>query len=257
MKKFLISTILATLIFLSGSGIATAQGVEFKVVPVEMYVCTFNAGKDMDDLDEAVEKWTAWADARGVDDYAAWTLTPYYYGPGNNSGFDVIWMGASTDAVAMGNRQMELMADDENILGEFQEVLTCPAHVNYASINYKAPPNAETPQNAVLTLADCNFREGSSFDSVAEGLGAWGEHQADAGSDAGIFQWFPAFGGGAEPFDFKLMYAYADLADLGKDYEMYGNDRGFETYNELVGSQISCDAARAYHATSRRAAQVR
>ena len=39
-------------------------------------------------------------DSNGTDSYAAWTLTPDYYGP--NQEFDVIWMGAAQNAIAMG-----------------------------------------------------------------------------------------------------------------------------------------------------------
>ena len=50
-----------------------------------------------EDLDRVVARWNSWADSVALDDYAAWTLTPFYYTPQQE--FDVIWLGASKDAV--------------------------------------------------------------------------------------------------------------------------------------------------------------
>jgi hypothetical protein len=47
------------------------------------------------------------------------------------------------------------------------------------------------------------------------------------------------------------------MADLGADYERYGNGRGFETRGRLLGHLIDCDSSRAYLAQSRRFVQLR
>ena len=63
-----------------------------KIIPVEMYVCKYNEGQGPGDLEEVITKWSAWAYELGVADYAAWTLTPLYFG--SDQEFDVIWLGA-------------------------------------------------------------------------------------------------------------------------------------------------------------------
>lgn len=251
------SLLIAGLVFATGSGTAVAQDDNFKVVPVELWACTYNDGKDAGDLDDVIEKWSEWADDRGVDDYAVWTLTPYYFGPGENSGIDVIWMGAGTDAVALGARQDEWLAGNDGLADEFFDVITCGAHGNYASINVKLPPEDETPTNAVLTFSDCKIKKGASGTMLSAALAEWSEYMTESGSPTGIWQWYAAYGGGGETFDFKWLEAHENLEALGRDYEAFGNGYGFVKYGQLFEHLIDCDSARAYLAQNRRFVQLR
>jgi len=255
MKKILISTLVSSLVFLVGSGSVSAQDDGMLVIPVELYTCTYNDRKGPDDLDRVVAKWNDWADTKGVDDYAAWTLTPYYFSPQQE--FDVIWMGAGKDAVALGRAQDMYLGDNDGLADDFAEVMSCDSHSNFASINHKAPPEGATPANSILTFADCTFDEGSSFSAVGAAMAQWSQHLADEGSTSGIWHWFPAYGGGGEEFDFKWLQAYADLEELGADYDRYGTGGGFVTRGRLMGHLISCDSSRAYLAQSRRFVQLR
>jgi hypothetical protein len=220
-----------------------------------MYVCSYNNRKGPEDLDKVIDKWTTWADARKVDDYAAWTLTPYYFGPEQE--FDVIWLGAAKNAVALGTDQGDYLANNDGIADDFEDVLTCDAHNNFASINFKAPPDGATPANSVLTFSDCKYKEGADFDELGSAMAEWSQYLSDGGSTAGIWHWYPAYGGGGEEFDFKWLTAYSSLAELGADYERYGNGRGFETRRRLLGHLIECDSSRAYLAKNRRFVQLR
>ena len=162
------------------------------VIPVELFACSYNDGKGSADLDKVIDKWNAWTDKNGIDDYAAWTLTPYYFGPEQE--FDVIWMGAG---------------------------------------------------------------KGASFAAFSAAMGEWSQHLTDAGSTTGIWAWYPAYGGGSEEFSFKWLQAHNNLADLGADYESFGNGGGYVTHSRLFGHLINCDSTRAYVAQSRRFMQLR
>ncbi len=144
MKKILISALFTSVVFLAGSGSVSAQDDGMLVIPVELFTCTYNDRKGPDDLDRVVDKWNDWADTKGVDDYAAWTLTPYYFSPEQE--FDLIWMGAGKDAVALGRAQDMYLADNDGLDDDFNDVLTCDSHSNFASINFKAPPRAQRLQ---------------------------------------------------------------------------------------------------------------
>ncbi len=120
------------------------------IIPVELYACTYNDRKDSGDLDDVVDKWNAYMDSKGNDSYAAWTLTPNYFGP--NQEFDVIWMAASKNAIAMGETADAWHADNDGIADDFAEVLTCNGHSNFASVNYKALPDGDPASTAVLTF---------------------------------------------------------------------------------------------------------
>lgn len=255
MKKILLSTLVAGLVFLTGSGSVSAQDDGFLIVPVELYTCTYNDRKGPDDLDRVVADWNDWADTKGIDDYAAWTLTPYYFSPQQE--FDVIWLGAGKDAVALGRAQDTYLSDNDGLEDDFAEVFSCDAHNNFASINYKAPPEGATPANSILTFSDCTFKEGATLTALGAAMAQWSQYLADAGSTAGIWHWYPAYGGGGEEFDFKWLQAFENLEELGADYERYGNGGGFVTRGRLMGHLIDCDSSRAYLAQSRRFVQLR
>ena len=195
-----------------------------------------NEGKGPGDRDKIIARWNAWADKSGVDDYAACTLTPYCYGPDQE--FDVLWLSAGKDAVALGKAQDAYLGEDSGLRAGFNEVLTCDAHVNYASLNFKAPPKGETPNNSVLTFSNCKYKEGE-------------------GSKSGIWHWYPIYGGGGEEFSFKWLESFKNFAELGADYESYGNGGGYKTNGRLFNSLIDCDSSRAYVAQNRRFIQLR
>ena len=225
------------------------------IIPVEMFACTYNEGKGASDLDDVTAKWNKWADENGTDDYSAWTLTPYYFG--SEQDFDVIWLGAAKNAVALGRAQDTYIAEDAGLRAEFEEVLSCDAHVNFASVNYKALPDGRTPQNSVLTFSDCSYKEGATFDQLSAAMDQWAQHLSDAGSTTGIFHWYPMYGGGKEEFDFKWLQAFDNLTALGADYDNFGNGGAWRVRMELLSPLISCDGSRAYLAENRRYTQLR
>ena len=255
MNKTLLSGLITSLLFLAGSGAVSAQDDGMLVIPVELFACSYNDRKGPSDLDQVIDKWNAWADENGVDDYAAWTLTPYYFGPEQE--FDVLWLGAGKDAVAFGKAQDAYNAENAGLHDDFDEVLTCNSHSNFASINFKLPPEGATPADSVLTFSDCKYEEGASFPALSGAMGDWSKHLSDAGSKTGVWHWYPVYGGGGEEYSFKWIEAHENLAALGADYESFGNGGGFVTRGRLLGHLIDCDSRRAYLAQSRRFVQLR
>lgn len=255
MKKTLITGLMTGLVSLLGSAPVFAQDDAMLIIPLELFTCNYNDQKGPADLDKVVAKWNAWADKNGVEDYAAWTLTPFYFG--SEQEFDVIWLGAGKDAVALGKAQDSYLAETEGLHAAFDEVLSCDAHSNFASVNHKLPPKSETPSNGVLTFSDCKIKEGGTFEALGAAMEEWTKHLSDAGSTAGIWHWYPAFGGGGEEFSFKWLESYKNFAELGGDYERYGNGRGYETKGRLFDDLIDCDSTRAYITQNRRFVQLR
>jgi hypothetical protein len=243
------------LLVLAGPTTILAQDDGIHVIPVELFTCSYNDGKGSGDLDKVIDKWNAWADKNAIDDYAAWTLTPYYFGPDQD--FDVIWLGAGKDAVALGKAQDSYIAETDGLHAAFNEVLSCDAHSNFASINYKALPEGPTPVNSVLTFSDCSYKDGATFASLGAAMKEWSKYLSDAGSEAAIFHWYPMYGGGDEDYSFKWLETYENLAGLGADYEIFGNGGGYVNSGPLMGHLVSCDSTRAYLVKSRRSAQLR
>lgn len=255
MKKTLLTSLAASLLVFTGTNVVYAQDGSINVVPIEMYTCSYNDQKGPADLDKVIDKWNAWADKAGIDDYAAWTLTPYYFGPDQE--FDVIWLGAAKDAVGLGKAQDAYHAEQVGLHADFDEVLTCDAHSNFASIAYKLAPKDKTPSDGVLTFSDCTMKEGASFSDLGAAMQEWSDYLSEAGSPTPIWHWWPAYGGGGEEFDFKWLQAYENLAALGADYDRYGNGGGYMVRGRLLGHLIDCDSSRAYFVKSLRYVQLR
>ena len=252
MKKFL--TILATgsLLMAAFANTAFAQddGAE-TVVPVHLYACTYNDGMGPEELDTATAKWNAWADGAGMDDYSAWTLAKYYYGP--LQAFDVIWLGVAPNGTAMGRVEDQYLATGGAAAMGFAKVVTCGAHNRFAAMEFKAPPSGDTEPTVMLAFQDCKIAEGKNFnDDVAPAVRKWADFRTDQDSIGGQWVLFPAYGGGGEEFDFKWVSSYANHEAMGQSWDSYDG----ELDSKLFDGVIDCDSSRVYNATNRRAAET-
>lgn len=218
--------------------------------PVEMYACSYNEGKGAADLDAATKKFNDWADKNEIDDYFAMTMVPWYSGPDQD--FDTLWLGGSANAKTLGRIQDTWLAKGSKEAQAFAEVSTCDGHSAYSALQIKQPPERENSKNLVVTFADCNMSEGTTFSDLYEPLIEWGEYKGEHGSTAGMWVFFPSFGGGGETFDFKWVTAYQNLEDMGADWDQ-SNQSGWQKANELFEGKVDCDSTRAYLSTNRRA----
>ena len=251
MKRVLILLLSGSAFLAAGcsNGVAQDEEAPDTAVPVEFFACKYNEGQGPDDLDAATAKWNAWADDRGLNDYTAWTLTKFYYGPEQE--FDVAWMGASTDAKAMGRAQDDYVANGGAIEAEFSKVVTCDNHSNFAALSFKEPVRSDPPPSSiVISFTDCKIAEGKTFDDVAPAISAWADFRTSHGSTAGHWVLFPAFGGGGEEFDFKWVSSHRNLEQQGADYDAYDPDKA----SELFDGVLDCDSSRVYMAQFRRRA---
>jgi hypothetical protein len=226
-----------------------------KILPVELYVCQFNEGKGPAELNAVVDQWNAFMDERKLS-YAAWLLTPYYYGM--DQAFDVIWMGASPDGNAMGAGTHAYVTEGGEIAAAFAGVMDCPVHVGLASAMYKAPPRgSNTSEMSVIAMQDCEMNEGTRYSDVRSAELAWAEHLGEQKVNTAVWHWFPTFGGGDQDYDYKLVYAYENLKEMGTDWEMRANGGGRAKEREIFGDLDDCNDARVYVARSIRAAKLR
>lgn len=252
MKKFLLTLAGGGLVLAAGTGSLFAQEDEGTgVAAVELYTCSYVEGKGPADLDAINAKWNQWADDRGVTDYAAWGLTPYFTGP--NREFNVGWLGVAPNGTSLGKAMDAWIADGAELQAEFDSVAPCSGHSMFAALEFKAPPQREDVSQIILTFSDCNIGEGKDWaDDVAPALTAWSEFRSSHGSTAGMWALFPVHGGGGEEYDFKFVTGYASLEEEGNDFDAYDPDVARETFPMGL---LSCDASRVYVAQSIRRMQ--
>jgi hypothetical protein len=253
----LISVIAAVFVVPVASSIANAQDDPgFLIIPVEHYACKYNEGQGPADLDKAVATWSKFMDDKGIDNYAAWTLTPHYFG--SEQDFDFLWMGAWKDGNAMGSGTDMWLSTGGEHAARFAKVAKCNVHVNSASINYKLPPGGQAPETGVITYSNCHMKHGVAYDAVAMATGQWAKVLTDAGSPTAIYHQFPVFGpGGEDAPDFLWMEAYNNHTDLGADYERMGNGRLYMKQGQLLDHLVDCDTPRVYNAKNRRFVKLR
>ena len=255
MKKLQTALVSGCLLLSAGIGIADEHEGEADeanvAVPVEMFACKFNEGKGPADLDAATKKWNAWADRNGVDDYSAWTLVPYYSGPDQD--FDVLWLGGSDNARTLGRVQDTWLATGSKEAEGFAEVVSCDMHAAFAVLRMKKPPKRENPSNIVISFSDCSTAEDVTFDDLYMPIIEWGKYKGENGSTAGMWVFFPSYGGGGEEFDFKWVTAHQNLEDMGADWDQF-SESGWKKAGELFGGKLRCDSSRSYLATNRRMA---
>lgn len=254
MKRVLLTIATSGLFFVGGLGVTVAQDdpSDDPAVPVELYACSYNEGHGPSDLDAVTASWNSWADTRGLNDYSAWTLTPFYYG--EDQDFDVLWLGVSPSGQAMGAAQDDWVKNGGEIAAEFNQILTCNAHVNFAAVEYKTPPERSDPGNIILAFSDCNMEEGKTYGDLEPAIKGWADYRTSTGSDTGIWALFPAFGGGGEEFDFKWIQSYQNMTTQGVDYDEYSAG-GWKKAQELFSGIVSCDSSRVYFAQNRRMAE--
>lgn len=226
-----------------------------KMLPVHIYTCSYRDGQGPAELESVIDRWTKYADDNRIENYAAWTLTPYYFT--SEQAFDVIWLGAYADGNAMGKSEDTWLASGAELRAAIDQVVDCDAHVALASAMYKAPADGATPQSGLLTFSDCSLNEGYTYEDIKAAEVKWAAHLERTGSKSGYWHWFPMFGGGDADFDYKLVTAYSNFAEIGADFERFANGGGREVSRETFGEIDECDDARVYVLQNRRMARLR
>ena len=249
MNKKVVSSITLVPLLLCGWGAAVAQDEEPPpyVAPVDTFTCYYNDGKGPKDLDKVVAAWNARLDKDGVDSYAALLVTPNYYGKGT---FEIGWLGWWTSQEAMGAGMDSYRAGAAGEFdAKFNEVLSCDTHSHYASVQVKAPPEGEMPDNLVLMFSNCTRDDEVKWDDLWDRIGKGVDYMESQGYKQGAFLMWPVFGGEGTPdWDFTWVSVYENYTDFGKAYQHNANGGGRQAMNEIMQNGLECDAARVYDA---------
>lgn len=226
-----------------------------KILPVELYACSFVDGKGQSDLDAVLAQFNEFMDAENVSDYAAWQLTPYFYGPAQS--YDMLWMGVFTDGNAMGRGFHRWITKGRDAAAAFDEVVQCGAHIGLSSAMYRPPAAKETSGPMIMSLSDCEMNEGTRYSDVRSAELAWAGYAEENDMNVGTYHWFPSVGDGNQDYDYKLLSVYMDFEAMGADWEMLANGGGRGASDDIFGDLDECNDARVYLANTVRAARLR
>ena len=116
--------------------IAAAPGTCAATTANEVFICTFQDGKTMDDLMKVVDQWKPVInDMKGGDSYSANILTPI----ASQNLASVIWVGESPDAATLSGitDQYETSKAGQDINAKFQSVVDCTSRSIWRVHNVK------------------------------------------------------------------------------------------------------------------------
>jgi hypothetical protein len=248
-KKILTTVVSALAFLVLGVSSAMAQddaAEEPDWTPVETWTCNYHDGKGPGDLADVIDEWNDWWDAKGLNTYFAATVTPYYYG---EHLFDVGWIGAWTDGAAMGSSLDTWLTEGGGTAAKFFEVMDCPSHTSFASVNVRQPQDTddESDDTFVLNFSNCSFEEDKTFGEYMAAQNEWNDYADEVGIVGGTWVMFPLAGETNDDYDFKLVTSEPDHTTVGTNFDVYAQGH-YRKSNELFGDLLDCDIDRVYNA---------
>lgn len=240
-----ITTLLVAVALLLAAGPGQAQDTSPQLTPVEFFPCTFNEGKDMDDLQKVTGRWNDFMDANDDSGYQSWLLVPDFVS-GDFAGWDVGWLGAWPSGEAMGESLNIWHTKGTGLQQAFNEVVTCGAHINYAALPMKQV-EGEPPSAPLLTFADCEVERSANMEVGLGAIREWIEYETAAGGDSPHWVFFPAFGEAVDAdYDFKWVTGYRDYPAFGRSWDAYANEGGWQKAQQIFPGALQCDTDRVY-----------
>jgi hypothetical protein len=249
MKRISITVVSAAAFFVLGTNVSLADNhepEEMSTSPVETFQCDYVEGKGPADLQAVIDEWNAWMDDEGQNDYYAAVLTPQFFGERN---FDIGWVGAWPDAIAMGAGIEKWINDGSDLGAKFFEVIDCQAHSAFISAQFRAPqPNDdESDDTFVLSFTNCSIKEGRKFEEFRQAQDVWNDYSDENGMPGGTWVWFPVAGETNNDYDFKYIVGTDDYAMYGNNWQKYSEGH-WRKSSELFADLVDCDIGRVYDA---------
>jgi hypothetical protein len=238
---FSVLSALTSLVLVSA---ASAQEQAAEPTPiVEIFGCNYKDGNDFADLEAVTARWNEFSDRTNVTDYTAFLARPYLHS--DQLTYDVLWLGAWPNGTAMGASEAVWFAEGGEVGEQFDAVIDCPAHAQYAEVVIGAPEGA-TPEAPVAVFSDCTVREGRTVDEAIAALGQWREYLVENGVNEFNAVFFPI--AGEEPdatYDFKSIEGYETIQSYGRALDVVTRG-GYMRADELFGRLLECNSPRVY-----------
>jgi hypothetical protein len=241
MKRLLLAMTSAALTLSMAVSTTQAQDGVPQFVPVEMWACSFNDGKDQEDMDDVYDLFI------GEDNespYAAWQINPYFAGNLNQQ-FDFLYLGAWANGAAMGAGVAGDLASDD-VSEAWDDAVNCGA-LMFASLTIEETPEpGEAGDDFILTIQDCNVGHAVSNGQASSAIRAYNDYRVANGLTVATFIWYPIAGGGDADFDFKLVRGYDDAQAWGNANQWIVDNMAYVRRGQLLDGIVSCDESRVY-----------
>ena len=221
---------------------AWAQDKAPEVAPVELYSCTFNEGKGMDDLNKVTDKFRKWS-KKNQAGYSAWTITPNFRAADGE--FDIGWIGASQTGDSFGKGMDKWINGNDGLAEAFTDVITC-SHSLVSSVAINAPDGPA--DNGVVMFSSCTKAEGKNDRDAFEAHKQFSGDMRAMGGKGQSWLMYPALGFGKMEFEYYAVTGFKNYAELGEGWNIYTNGGGYEKAGAAFAGVTSCDSPRVYDA---------
>ena len=227
---------------------AAAQQQPGPLGVVEIFACNFVGASDMEDLLSVAERWNDCADDRDVTDYTAFILTPYLFS--DDVTFEVGWLGAYPNGAAMGAGQAQWLTEGTDLAADFEEVVDCDSHSQFAAANIRMPPGGPPEAGGLLGFRNCTLHEGRIAQEVGPAIAQWGNYLAENGHDGFDGMLFPVAGERPDAtYHFKTVHGFSSPVAYGEFMDIVTGG-GLQVAQNLFGRLMDCDSPRIYAMTN-------
>jgi hypothetical protein len=239
-----VTTLLVTVVATWGITVQ-AQNDGAKGAPVEYWSCTWKKGKDMGDMDKAIEKFNEWRESHSSN-YNAWVLTPMYFDPSVN--MDVAWLGGWQDGADYGKYQDAWHNEGQEVFQGFMKVVDCDGHQMATSLTLNAQD--APPKDGLVMFSRCEVAEGKTvMDAVNAHQGLTDSYKGSNGPTVNSWLFFPGAGSGPDvSLDYWTVLGFPTYADFGAAWEGYTNGGGWEKFMTALGGTTQCAAGTGFNA---------
>ena len=246
MSKQLTKIVLAILVFTSSSLTLADHHAAPQTAALEAVFCSFEKGKDMDDLLKVTAEWDKWIDSSDSKAYAAYVMQPVI-NTGADFPYDYFWLGVAKNHEALGQSADEWMKKGGKIAAKFDAVAPCDTHILMTSQVIK--PGNNNGKGGFAQISSCELKDGANMMSLMAADKQWVSWMTDNEMPGGLVRWYGGVGEAKDSTtDFYSVYLAESLAQRGKAHDMMMAGGG-AALNSIYEDVMTCDVPRVYHGT--------
>ena len=190
------------------------------LIPIEVYGCSYNEGKDLDDLLQVAKSWEKWIDREIPQAGFAFVLSPYLVDSANGHS-DIYWVNVNSTFESMGSAMDEWGAKGGKYLERFNEVCTSDNHSMFVGYPI-TPPNDDEAAPFQMTFQVCNAKDGATMQKRMAADQIMLENRDKYGLEGGMMRWFPMAGMDRSiEFDFLNVSFVQNSTTWGRNMDKY------------------------------------
>ena len=223
-----------------------AEDSEYKHEPegnaAEYYIGHFNKGKDLDDLTKWYEKFSKWAEDKGVyDDMSIAILTPYFHA--DLTSLDVMWVNNfPTQSAQYAALNVWMTQGGPELLKSLP--VTNNRQISTYQWVISAPGESGEGDMTMAVYSDCKFDEGYEGRQVYDLYKDFAIYAQSQGDTVGRKMIFPQAGYDGDADFVRLLYT-SSIDSMGVNQELYWEKlEQSEAAQNLKG--FSCSNPREY-----------